>query len=97
MRKGIITLALLLAVISVNAAEINLTEIASQVGFFDAKAGTVTSKDNSQLVMFGFVGGGGAVLLLAIAFIGIIFYKYKYSSKEGAAIKEQDLFNKYNY
>lgn len=95
MRKELSAIAVLIAFAGALAAEIDLTQISNDVGFFDAKGGVKES--GTGLVMFGVFGGGFAVLLLAIAFVGVVFYKYKYSSKEGGAVKEQDLFNKYNY
>ena len=96
MRKQLGTLAVFLAFAAALAAEIDLTQISEEVGFFDAKAG-VKGQDTSKLVFFGFFGGGFIVLLVIVAFVGIVFYKYKYSSKVGGTVKEQDLFNKYNY
>ena len=98
MKKGMLVLATLLTIVPVIAAEINLTEISNEVDFFSATGGAL-EKDNTTggLVLFGFFGGGFIAILVVIAFVGIIFYKYKFSSKEGGAVSEQDMFNKYNY
>jgi hypothetical protein len=97
MRKELLTLTILLSAAAVSAAEINLTEISESVTFFDAKGGVLQSRDTLDFVLFGFFGGGFIVILIGVVFVGIIFYKYKYSSKEGGALREEDLFKKYNY
>jgi hypothetical protein len=99
MKKELSVLAVLFAVAAVSAAEINLTRISESVDFFGAKGGIVENPrgDEMRLVFYGFVGGGFLAILILIVFVAIIFYKYKYSSKEGGAISEQDLFKKYNY
>ena len=98
MKKGMLVLAVFLTIAPALAAEINLTEISNEIDFFGAKAGLLGENDSSSdLVFFGFFGGGFIVILVVIAFVGIVFYKYKYASKEGGAVNEQDLFNKHNY
>ena len=99
MKKGMLVLAVFLTVAPVLAVEINLTEISSEIDFFGAKAGLIggDGETTNNMVFFGFFGGGFIAILVVIAFVGIIFYKYKYSSKEGGAVREQDMFNKYNY
>lgn len=93
MRKELLTLAVLATITTTIAAEINLTEISQSVDFFGGKVGVT----NGGLVAYGFLGGGLIVALIVIAFVGIVFYKWKYSSKTGGTVKEQDLFQKYNY
>ena len=98
MKKGMLVLAVFLTVAPALAAEINLTEISSEIDFFGAKAGFLGENDASNdMIFFGFFGGGFIAILIVIAFVGIVFYKYKYSSKESGAVNEQDVFNKYNY
>ncbi len=95
MRKELASIALLLLVASVAAQQINISQVSSSVDFFGAKTG-VTDNSSSNLVFFGFFGGGFIAILILIAFGGIVFYRFKYQSKEGGAVREQDLFGKYN-
>ena len=92
MRKALVSLAVFLTVAAGIAAEINLTAVSESVDFFGAKGGV-----GDNMVFFGFFGGGFVAILVVIAIIGLIFYKQKYSSKEGGSVREQEMFGKYNY
>ncbi|MBR9678968.1 MAG: hypothetical protein GON13_01765 [Nanoarchaeota archaeon] len=98
MKNGILVLAVFLTIAPALAAEINLTEISNEIDFFGAKAGFLNEENNSNdMIFFGFFGGGFIAIMVIIAFVGIVFYKYKYSRKGSGAVGEQDMFNKYNY
>ncbi len=88
MKRGIITLAVLLTIISAQAQIFNEEEIENiSVGLFTPIGGKIEVNQSGGLIGFGFMGGGFIVLLLILVLGAFIYTKRAYKPKtatEGA-------------